>query len=212
MESPEIALIDCGAGNLGSVKRALEFSSANVKLVQTPEEVAVADAIVFPGQGAFASAMEGLRTTGFDAFLKDWISNNKPFMGICLGLQLLFEHSEEGDVEGLGIFKGDVKRFPEGLGLKIPHMGWNTISIEKENAGALAEGLSLEGDFFYFVHSYYVETPEKSIVWSSSEYGVPFVSGIHKGNTFAVQFHPEKSLQKGLLVYKNFLNSIGKPD
>ncbi|MCD8283316.1 MAG: imidazole glycerol phosphate synthase subunit HisH [Opitutae bacterium] len=201
-------MIDYGMGNLRSVKRALEVFGVKVKIVQEPEEVRESQAIIFPGQGAISGAMSQLRATGFDVFLKNWIFADKPFFGICLGMQLLFENSEEGNEEGLGVFRGAVKHFPKDVGLKIPHMGWNTISINKKNAGSFADNLSKDGKYFYFVHSYYVETSDESIVWSTSEYGLKFVSGVRRGNVFAVQFHPEKSQEKGLLIYKNFLNSV----
>ncbi len=195
-------------GNLRSVKRALEVFGVKVKIVQEPEEVRESQAIIFPGQGAISGAMSQLRATGFDVFLKNWIFADKPFFGICLGMQLLFENSEEGNEEGLGVFRGAVKHFPKDVGLKIPHMGWNTISINKKNAGSFADNFSKDGEYFYFVHSYYVETSDESIIWSTSEYGLKFVSGVRRGNVFAVQFHPEKSQEKGLLIYKNFLNSV----
>ncbi len=208
MKNLDVALIDYGMGNLRSVKRALEVFGIKVKIVQEPEEVRGSRAIIFPGQGAISGAMSQLRATGFDVFLKNWIFANKPFFGICLGMQVLFENSEEGNEEGLGVFRGSVKHFPKDVGLKIPHMGWNTISINRKNAGNFADNLSKDGEYFYFVHSYYVETQDESIVWSTSEYGLKFVSGVRRGNVFAVQFHPEKSQEKGLLIYKNFLNSV----
>lgn len=195
-------------GNLRSVRRALEAAGATVQIVDSPEAVGDASALVFPGQGAIVDAMAQLKKTGFDSFIKDWIAADKPFMGICLGLQLLFEHSEEGDADGLGIFRGKVKRFPESPDLKIPHMGWNTVSVNVNNSGLLAKDLNPEGESFYFVHSYYVDTPENEIVWSISDYGLKFVSGIRRGKVFAVQFHPEKSQSKGIALYRNFLESF----
>lgn len=204
-----VALIDYGMGNLRSVQRALEAGGANVRLVRAPEEVGNAKALIFPGQGAIVDAMREIRRSGFDIFLKAWISENKPFFGICLGLQMLFEHSEEGNADGLGVFRGKVKRFAESSACKVPHMGWNTISIRAENAGALAEGIAAEEESFYFVHSYYVDTPERDIVWCETRYGnASFVSGVRCGNVFAVQFHPEKSQAKGLQLYENFLKSL----
>lgn len=195
-------------GNLRSVQRALEAAGADVVLTSTPEAVSGVSALVFPGQGAIVDAMRQLKQTGFDQFIKNWIAEDKPFMGICLGLQLLFEHSEEGNTEGLGIFRGNVKRFPESPSFKVPHMGWNTISINGNNLGTLGKDLQADGESFYFVHSYYVETPEDEIIWSTSEYGLKFVSGIRRGNVFAVQFHPEKSQSKGITLYRNFLESL----
>ena len=195
-------------GNLRSVRRALEAAGATVQIVASPEAVGDASALVFPGQGAIVDAMAQLKKTGFDSFIRDWIASDKPFMGICLGLQLLFEHSEEGDADGLGIFRGKVKRFPESADLKVPHMGWNTVSVNVNNSGTLAKDLNPEGESFYFVHSYYVDTPESEIVWSLSDYGLKFVSGIRRGKVFAVQFHPEKSQAKGIALYRNFLESF----
>ncbi len=208
MATKEIALIDYGMGNLRSVRRALEAAGATVRLVDSPEAVGDASALVFPGQGAIVDAMAQLKKTGFDSFIKNWIASDKPFMGICLGLQLLFEHSEEGDADGLGIFRGKVKRFPESADLKVPHMGWNTVSVNVNNSGVLAKDLNPEGESFYFVHSYYVDTPESEIIWSLSDYGLKFVSGIRCGKVFAVQFHPEKSQSKGIALYRNFLESF----
>ncbi len=208
MADKKVALIDYGMGNLRSVRRALEAAGATVQIVDSPEAVGDASALVFPGQGAIVDAMAQLKKTGFDSFIKDWIAADKPFMGICLGLQLLFEHSEEGDADGLGIFRGKVKRFPESPDLKIPHMGWNTVSVNVNNSGLLAKDLNSEGESFYFVHSYYVDTPENEIVWSISDYGLKFVSGIRRGKVFAVQFHPEKSQSKGIALYRNFLESF----
>lgn len=208
MSLKKVALIDYGMGNLRSVQRALEAVGAEVVLATSPESIGNVSALIFPGQGAIVDAMRQLGKTGFDVFIKNWIADNKPFMGICLGLQLLFEHSEEGNTNGLGIFRGNVKKFPENLNLKVPHMGWNTISINGNNKGAYAESLKFEGESFYFVHSYYVETSETEIIWSTSEYGLKFVSGIRSGNVFAVQFHPEKSQEKGLRLYRNFLDSL----
>lgn len=195
-------------GNLRSVQRALEAAGAEVILADSPATVGEVSALIFPGQGAIVDAMRQLRQSGFDIFIKNWIAEDKPFMGICLGLQLLFEHSEEGNTDALGIFRGKVKRFPENKGMKVPHMGWNTISINGNNAGELAKDLRTDGESFYFVHSYYVETPETSIIWSVSDYGLEFVSGIRCGNVFAVQFHPEKSQSKGITLYRNFLESL----
>ena len=204
-----VALIDYGMGNLRSVQRALEACGGDVKIVRTPEEVGEAKALVFPGQGAIVDAMREIRRSGFDVFLKAWISSGKPFFGICLGLQMLFEHSEEGDTDGLGIFRGCVRRFTEKPDFKVPHMGWNTIFVKSDNAGSFAEGLAFSGESFYFVHSYYVDTPEQGIVWSETDYGVRFVSAIRRGNVFATQFHPEKSQAKGLKLYENFLRVAG---
>lgn len=204
------ALVDYGMGNLRSVARALEKAGGNVKIVSKPQEIdREIEAVVFPGQGAISDTKKALAETNFDIFLKNWIAENKPFMGICLGLQILFEHSEEGDVDGLGVFRGNVRRFPAGTSFKVPHTGWNSIKIVSENAGNLMKNIHKDNEFFYFVHSYYVDTPQKEIIWSTTNYaGTDFVSGIRCGNIFAVQFHPEKSQSKGIQLYKNFLNSF----
>lgn len=205
-----VALIDYGMGNLRSVERALEAAGACVRIAREPKDVGDAAALVFPGQGAITDTMREIRRSGFDVFLKEWIAADKPFFGICLGLQMLFERSEEGDASGLGVFRGNVRRFAESPQLKVPHMGWNTISLRQGNAGTLADGLAADGEFFYFVHSYYVETPEDDIIWSETDYGGKFVSAVRRGNVFATQFHPEKSQAKGLALYANFLRAAAR--
>lgn len=203
---PRVAVIDYGMGNLRSVLRAWEHVGAEARLVDSPEAIGLADALVFPGQGAIVDAMSLLQSTGFDVAIHDWISANKPFFGICLGLQALFQHSEEGDTPGLGVFKGRVRRFAVESGRKIPHMGWNTVTFSPEDP--LVEGLVSGKDQFYFVHSYYVEPEDSSLVLFETDYGQPFVSGIRSGNCYATQFHPEKSQAKGLQVYGNFLKTL----
>lgn len=200
---PQLAVIDCGMGNLRSVARAWEHVGASVKLVAEPEQIGAADALVLPGQGALGDAMRLLRSTGFDDVLRDWMAADRPFFGICLGLQALFEYSEEGDTPALGIFKGAVKRFNLDAGLKIPHMGWNTVRFEAD--AALTDGLLSERDQFYFVHSYYIEPQDPGLALFHTDYGGSFVSGIRRGNCYATQFHPEKSQAKGLQLYRNFL-------
>lgn len=203
---PRLAVIDYGMGNLRSVVRAWEHVGADAYLVSDPQQIGAADALVFPGQGAIVDTMRLLQETGFDRVIRDWIVADRPFFGICLGLQALFEHSEEGDTEALGIFKGSVKRFDIDPSLKIPHMGWNSVSFE---AGApLTEGLVSGQDQFYFVHSYYIEPQDRSLALFHSDYGGEFVAGIRSGNCYATQFHPEKSQAKGLHLYQNFLRSL----
>ena len=200
----KIAVIDPGMGNLRSVCKAWEHAGAEVTLVAEPSAVGGPDGVVFPGQGAITDCMAALRATGFDDLIRSWIAEDRPFFGICLGLQALFEHSEEGDVPALGIFPGEVKRFRLPVGMKVPHMGWNSVDFKKEPS-VMLEGLRPSGDQFYFVHSYYVTTPADEIVWCTAEYGHPFAAGIRRGNCFATQFHPEKSQAKGLQIYRNFL-------
>ena len=201
----DLAVIDPGMGNLRSVVRAWEHVGATVRLVACPGDLGTPDALIFPGQGAIVDCMATLKETGFDTTIRDWIRQDKPFFGICLGLQALFEFSEEGKVKGLGLFPGRVVRFRLGADFKIPHMGWNTVSFNREPAG---EGIRSEGDAFYFVHSYHVVTEDKNLIWGETTYGYPFVSAIRKGNCFATQFHPEKSQAKGLQMYANFLQYV----
>ena len=202
----KFAVIDYGMGNLRSVLRAWQAVGADAYLVRKPKEADSADALVFPGQGAIVDTMRLLRRTGMDQLIVDWIAADRPFFGICLGLQALFEFSEEGDTEGLGIFKGQVKRFPSGMGLKVPHMGWNGVSFDQPSQ--LTKGLVSDSDQFYFVHSYYVEPEDEGIQYFKTNYGKTFCSGIQSGNCTAVQFHPEKSQVKGLQLYTNFLNTL----
>ncbi|MDR0536012.1 MAG: imidazole glycerol phosphate synthase subunit HisH [Puniceicoccales bacterium] len=199
-----VAVIDYGMGNLRSVARALEHCGAVVTLAARPADIpADARALVFPGQGAIVDCMDCLSRTGFDGLIREWIAADRPFFGVCLGLQALFGHSEEGNCEGLGIFPGVVRRFPRNTALKVPHMGWNTVDFR---AGApLAQGLRASGEAFYFVHSYHLAEVPPGLVWCETEYGFRFASGIWRGNCFATQYHPEKSQSKGLQLYRNFL-------
>ena len=203
---PLLAVIDYGMGNLRSVVRAWEHVGAIARLVTNPDEIKSADALVFPGQGAIVDAMRLLREKGFDAVIRDWIAEDKPFFGICLGLQALFEYSEEVNTTALGVFKGTVRRFDVESPLKVPHMGWNTVTFTE--ADPITDGLDSDKDQFYFVHSYYVEPENKDLILFETDYGQRFVSGIHSGRCYATQFHPEKSQVKGLQVYGNFLKLL----
>ncbi len=209
---PKLAVIDYGMGNLRSVIKAWRAVGADAYLIDKPEASQQADALVFPGQGAIIDTMKLLGKTGLDHYIKDWIAADRPFFGICLGLQALFEYSEEGDTDGLGIFSGVVKRFPSGIktrtGLKVPHMGWNSVDFDPDKAGSLTEAIEKTVDQFYFVHSYYVEPKDEEIVLFKTQYGETFCSGILSGKCLAVQFHPEKSQVKGLQLYSNFLKTI----
>ena len=204
---PDVALLDYGGGNLRSVRRALEAAGASVRLAATPAEAEGASAVVFPGQGAIGDCMDALTRSGFDRFLQEWVAADRPFLGICLGLQALFEHSEEGNRRGLGIFPGRITRFPSQPGLRVPHMGWNEARFVP-NAG-LVDGLRIEGEPFYFVHSYRLPETDPSLVWCRTDYAGEFVSGIRRGRVLATQFHPEKSQVKGLQLYRNFVTVIG---
>lgn len=201
-----MAVIDYGMGNLRSVLKAWENVGAVARVVSKPDQAKHADALIFPGQGAIVDAMHRLRETEFDAVIHEWIASNKPFFGICLGLQALFEYSEEGDVPGLGIFKGKVVRFRPPSALKVPHMGWNSVVFD--SVDPITSGLTSGKDQFYFVHSYYVEPNESEFVLFKTDYGGNFVSGIRHGKCYATQFHPEKSQAKGLQLYRNFLKLI----
>ena len=203
---PRLAVIDYGMGNLRSVVRAWEHEGADAYLITTPDQMAGADAVIFPGQGAIVDAMRLLQETGFDDAIREWIAADKPFFGICLGLQALFEHSEEGDTAGLGVFKGQVRRFDIDPSLKVPHMGWNAVTFTGEDP--LTAGLVSGQDQFYFVHSYYIDPEDKSLALFETDYGGRFVSGIRSGNCYATQFHPEKSQAKGLHLYRNFLKLL----
>ena len=203
---PRLAVIDYGMGNLRSVVRAWEHVGADAQLVSTPDEIKDADALVFPGQGAIVDTMRLLKETGFDDAIREWIAADKPFFGICLGLQALFEHSEEGDTPALGVFKGRVRRFQIDPSLKVPHMGWNSVSFDRDDP--LTEGLESGTDQFYFVHSYYIDPEDKSLALFETDYGGSFVSGIRSGKCYATQFHPEKSQAKGLHLYRNFLKLL----
>lgn len=206
INKPRLAVIDYGMGNLRSVVKAWEHEGADARLVSQPDEIGAADALVFPGQGAIVDTMRLLQETRFDNAIRDWIAADKPFFGICLGLQALFEHSEEGDTPALGIFQGEVKRFDVDPSLKIPHMGWNTVSFDAGDP--ITEGLVSGDDQFYFVHSYYIDPRDKGLMLFETDYGGRFVSGIRSGNCYATQFHPEKSQAKGLQLYRNFLRML----
>ncbi len=207
----DLAVIDYGMGNLRSVLKAFEHVGGKPRLVTTPADAKTADALVFPGQGAIVDCMRLLKQTGLDETVREWIAADRPFFGVCLGLQALFEHSEEGDTPGLGIFPGKVVRFKLSAPYKIPHMGWNNVHWNPAGLGDPAlEGISPANDQFYFVHSYHAETPDRSLVWGETDYGYTYTSAIRRGNCFATQFHPEKSQARGLQLYRNFLNGAAR--
>lgn len=200
--APRIAVLDYGMGNLRSVTNAFRHVGADVHLVDEPGGLNDFEGLVFPGQGAIVDCMRRLRETGFDGVIREWIEADRPFFGVCLGLQALFEHSEEGDTPGLGILAGQVKRFQLPDHFKIPHMGWNTVSFRSSK---LLNEVPRQDPAYYFVHSYYVVPEDPGLIWGESDYGGRFCAAIAFGNCVATQFHPEKSQSSGLHLYRNFL-------
>ena len=198
-----IAIIDYDAGNIKSVEKALLSMGETPVLTRDPEVILQSDHIILPGVGSFGDAMENLNKFGLIDVIHEAINRKIPFLGICLGLQLLFESSEETPGEaGLGILKGKIVRIPEGPGLKIPHMGWNSLNVRE--GASLFKGLEKE-PYVYFVHSYYLQAKDPKIVAATTEYGVTIHASVEKENVFACQFHPEKSSKTGLAILKNFL-------
>ncbi len=197
-----IAIIDYNAGNLKSVEKALHFLEQPCVITRDRSEILAADHVILPGVGAFGDAMEQLKKYELDKVIREVAEQNKPLLGICLGLQLLFESSEESPgVEGLHILDGQVLRIPDKEGLKIPHIGWNSLSYP--NQGRLFAGIP-EDAYVYFVHSYYLKAADPSIVCATTEYSTHIHAAVEKGNVFACQFHPEKSSSVGLQILKNF--------
>ena len=198
-----VAIIDYDAGNIRSVEKAILALGGQVKVTREREEILSADHIILPGVGAFGAAMEKLHRYGLVDVITEAVMRNIPFLGICLGLQLLFESSEESEgVKGLGILSGKIRRLPESEGLKIPHIGWN--SLQYPNAGRLFEGIAEEA-YVYFVHSYYLEADQPKIVTAATEYAAYIHASVEQGNVFACQFHPEKSSDVGMQILKNFM-------
>jgi imidazole glycerol-phosphate synthase subunit HisH len=205
-----IAIIDYGMGNLRSVAKAIEHVAQGQEVVITadPAQVLAAERVVFPGQGAMPDCMRELDARGLRPAVLE-AARSKPFLGICIGQQMLFEHSEEGDVPGLGVFQGRVRRFPadrmiaaDGGRLKVPHMGWN--EVWQKQAHPLWENIP-DGSRFYYVHSYYVDPADPGVVAATTDYGIPFTGAVAQANIFAIQFHPEKSAQAGLQLLANFV-------
>jgi glutamine amidotransferase len=206
-DTARVAIVDYGMGNLRSVEKAFQHLGVSAAITADAGRVAEAQAVVVPGVGAFARAMDNLRATGLLEPVREAITSGKPFLGICLGLQMLFEESEEfGPVAGLGILPGRVLRFPADPALKVPHMGWNAIEV-RSPAPPLA-GLPA-GSMFYFVHSYYVAPAEPEVVAAVTEHGVEFTSAVWRDNIFASQFHPEKSGAAGQAVLQRFADWAG---
>ena len=211
----DIAVVDYGMGNLRSVSKALEHVAPNKNVLVTSKasDIAAAARVVFPGQGAMPDCMRELESRGLHEAVVN-AAANKPFLGICIGLQLLFQHSEEGDANGLGILAGNVKRFPpeemhdaNGDKLKVPHMGWN--QVYQQQAHPMWKDIA-DGERFYYVHSYFVQPADASLVAGVTNYPKPFTGAIAKNNIFAVQFHPEKSQHAGLQLLANFVQWNGQ--
>lgn len=199
-----IAILDYDAGNIKSVEKAMQLLGQEVEITREKETILQADKVILPGVGAFGDAMGKLRQYGLEEVIHEVVEKGTPFLGICLGLQLMFERSDESPgVKGLGILKGEILRIPETLGLKIPHMGWNTL--EFQNNGRLFSGLKQEA-YVYFVHSYYLKAADEGIVTAVTQYGTKIHASVEKGNVFACQFHPEKSSDVGIQILRNFIS------
>ncbi len=197
------AIIDYDAGNIKSVENALRFLGHDVVVTADPETILKADHVILPGVGAFGDAMQRLRDRGLEETIREVVRQGTPFLGICLGLQLFFEESEESPgVRGLGLLPGRIRRIPDGEGRKVPQIGWNDLSFPRESR--LFEGLP-QGAFVYFVHSYYLEAGNPSDVTARTEYGVSIDAAVERGNLFACQFHPEKSERVGMKILENFM-------
>lgn len=201
---PKIAVIDYGMGNLRSVAKAVEAAGGEVRLVTRPDEIGDAAGLVLPGVGALADCVTALQSGGLDAAVRTWIATDKPFLGVCLGMQALFDSSEEANTTGLGIFPGKVVRFESTPGLKVPHMGWNTVRFTQPGSPFTAT-LAPEGEAFYFVHSYHCVPADPALVLAECDYAGTFTAAIARGRCFATQFHPEKSQAKGIQLYRNFV-------
>lgn len=207
MSQLPIAIVDYQMGNLRSVQKALEHVDHRATITSDPEQIAAAEKVILPGVGAFGDAIGELKNRGLVEPIQQSIRQGRPFLGICLGLQMLFEIGYEGgEHPGLAVLDGCVNRFPEHfpsqLGLKVPHMGWNQVKVEKPGC-PLLQGIS-EQAYFYFVHSYFVAPTDNALCWLSCEYGQPFCAAVWQDNLFATQFHPEKSQHDGLQLLKNF--------
>ena len=199
-----IAIIDYDAGNIKSVEKAMQSLGEEVVVTRDADTLLNAEKVILPGVGAFGDAMDKIRSYGLEDVIHQIVAKGTPFLGICLGLQLMFEESDETPgVKGLGILPGKILRIPDAPDLKIPHMGWNSLHFEKDTR--LFKGIK-EGAYVYFVHSYYLKAEEASIVAASTEYSTHIHAAVEQGNVFACQFHPEKSSEVGLAILKNFID------
>jgi glutamine amidotransferase len=202
--SASIAVIDTGICNLRSVTKALEAVGAAPTVVRTPSEVAACrpGGLVLPGVGALRDCVAALRATGLDGTVREWIAADRPVLGVCLGMQALFEGSEEGNTEGLAILKGRVVKFRLERSFKVPHMGWNSVHFTRPSP--INAGMETDGEAFYFVHSYHCVPADPELVLAECDYGGRFAAAVGRGKLFATQFHPEKSQERGLRIYGNF--------
>ena len=204
-----IAIIDYDAGNIKSVEKAIAALGEQAVLTRDPDVILSAEKVILPGVGSFGDAMEKLHGYGLVEVIKKVVEQKKPFLGICLGLQLLFERSDESEgVEGLGILEGEIVRIPDAPDFKIPHIGWNSLKFPRK--GRLFKGLE-EDSYVYFVHSYYLKAKDENIVTATTDYSTLIHASVEKDNVFACQFHPEKSSDVGLTILKNFL-AIGREE
>lgn len=205
-----VAIIDYDAGNIKSVEKALHVLGYEAVITRDRETLFAADHVILPGVGAFGDAMEKLHTYGLVDVIREVVDRHIPFLGICLGLQLMFESSEEAPgIEGLSLMRGKIVRIPEAEGLKIPHIGWNSLTYPSK--GRLFEGIE-ENSYVYFVHSYYLKAEEREVVKAATEYGTLIDASVEKGNVFGCQFHPEKSSDVGMKILRNFLEVKGRND
>lgn len=201
-----IAIIDYGAGNIQSVSKALAHIGCEAFITRDKDKILKADGAVLPGVGSFGDTIDTMTEYGIKDTVIEYTKSGKPFLGICLGLQLLFPKSEESpDANGLGIFDGSITKIPSGEGLKIPHIGWNSLDIKKSDG--LFKGIG-KNPYVYFVHSYFLNASDKSIVSAQTEYGVTIDAAVEKGNVYATQFHPEKSGETGLKILRNFADIV----
>ncbi len=201
-----IAIIDYGAGNIQSVAKALTHIGCDCLVTRNKDEILKADGAVLPGVGSFGDTVDSLNKYGIKDAIKEYIASGKPFLGICLGMQLLFPASGESpEAEGLGIYEGSITRIPNGEGLKIPHMGWNSLDINPESR--LFKGIG-KNPYVYFVHSYFLHAADRELVAATTEYGVMIDAAVERGNVFATQFHPEKSGETGLRILRNFAEIV----
>jgi glutamine amidotransferase len=201
-------VLDYGMGNLHSVVKALGHIGSDPRIISDLSQLEGLNpsGLVLPGVGALGDCITGLKRSGFDDFIRCWIAEDRPFLGICLGYQALFDHSEEGDVAGLGVFPGRVRHFPRDKSLRVPHMGWNIV--HSANGCPFFPSPPAEGSWFYFDHSYFVDPEDPALTAGVTDYGHPFASAIRSGNCFGTQFHPEKSQRTGLRLLTEFISSI----